>query len=200
VRPSVIVNDPALSASQLPDQLAASTANAFGHAVVALTSVCGGPIGAAVAREALRRLVGAWAGPEPARADLALGALLAGWAVDHSGLGLHHVLAQTAVRVAGLGHAAANAALLPASVAALRTRAPGALETVDGELGGRLEDAAVALRRRAGVTGIGRLAGDEALLERAVDAAAERSELDRLPPRPDREELRAIYRAAADEP
>ena len=41
-----------------------------------------------------------WAGDEPDRETLALGALLAGYVIDSTGLGLHHVLAQTLVRVA----------------------------------------------------------------------------------------------------
>jgi alcohol dehydrogenase class IV len=72
--------------------LAAGSANALAHATVGLLS------------------------DRPTRIGrvLALGALLAGWAVDHSGARPHHALAQTAVRIARLGHADANAALLPA--------------------------------------------------------------------------------------
>jgi maleylacetate reductase len=113
VRPRVVVNDPALSASQPPEQLAASTANALGHATVGLLSDRTTPPAQAVARAAITHLAAGWATAEPDRARLALGALLAGWAVDHSGLGPHHALAQTAVRIAGIPHAQANAALLP---------------------------------------------------------------------------------------
>ena len=67
---------------------------------------------------------------EPDRETLALGALLAGYVIDSTGLGLHHVLAQTLVRVLGAGHGPANAVLLPHTIAALargarsRDRAP----------------------------------------------------------------------------
>lgn len=228
-RPAVVVNDPALSASAPVELLAASSANALAHALaaVAVAVADASPLAAAVARDAVVRFGAAWepAAPPPARpappapaapaaahAPLAaaspdrpaaaLGALLAGWAVDHSGLGLHHVLAQTAVRTAGLGHAQANAALLPVTAAALRRRAPAAFAALDAQLGGApgaVESLARTLRDAAGLSGhgLGPLAADERLLDRAVEAAAARPELARIPPAPDNAELRALYLAAA---
>jgi maleylacetate reductase len=193
VRPRVVVNDPALSASQPPEQLAASTANALGHATVALLSDRSTPPARAVAREAVVELVAGWAHEEPDRPALALGALLAGWAVDHSGLGPHHALAQTAVRTAGIAHAHANAALLPATIAAARRRRPAELDRIDAALGTPLEAFAESLRERAGADGL----SDPQLLDRLVDVAARRAELGRIAPPPDRDELRAIYVAAA---
>jgi maleylacetate reductase len=193
VRPRVVVNDPALSASQPPEQLAASTANALGHATVALLSDRSTPPARAVAREAVVELVAGWAHEAPDRPALALGALLAGWAVDHSGLGPHHALAQTAVRTAGIAHAHANAALLPATIAAARRRRPAELDRIDAALGTPLEAFAESLRERAGADGL----GDPQLLDRLVDVAARRAELGRIAPPPDRDELRAIYVAAA---
>lgn len=192
VRPRVVVNDPALSASQPPAQLAASTANALGHATVGLLSDRTTPLAEAVAREAVTHLVSGWATAEPDRPKLALGALLAGWAVDHSGLGPHHALAQTAVRTASIAHAHANAALLPATIAALRTRRPAELDRLDAALGATLEAFAEALRERAGAA----VPADPALLDRLVETAAARDELGRVAPAPDREELRWIYLAA----
>ena len=220
VRPRVVVNDPALSASQPPHQLAASTANALGHATVALLSDRSTPIARAVARDAIASLVGGWTQSEPTaaaaalhgrdepdRPALALGALLAGWAVDHSGLGPHHALAQTAVRTTGIAHAHANAALLPATIAAARRRRPAELERLDAALGTPLEAFAETLRDRAGAGGLGAPRqldragadglGDPQLLDRLVEAAAQRAELGRISPPPDRDEIRAIYVTAA---
>ena len=193
VRPQVVVNDPALSASQPPEQLAASTANALGHATVALLSERTTPPAQAVAREAITHLRAGWESAEPDRPTLALGALLAGWAVDHCGLGPHHALAQTAVRTASISHAEANAALLPATVAALRRRRPVELGRLDEALGTPIEEFAEELRDRACAA----VPADPALLERLVETAAARDELDRVPPAPDRDEIRAIYLAAA---
>ena len=197
VRAAVVVNDPALSASQPEPALAASSANALGHAATALASARSTPIARAVAADAVARMARAWATDAPDRDGLALAALLAGWAVDRSGLGPHHALSQTAVRVAGVGHAQANAALLPFTVRALRRRAPDALVRLEGELPVPPAALADALRDRAGVDGLGPLAGDPALLERAVAVAVGRAELDRVPPPLTADEVRAIYRGAA---
>jgi maleylacetate reductase len=196
VRPVVVINDPTISASQPAPALAASSANALGHAVTALFSDCATPISRAVAGEAIQRLVNGWSDGDPDRDAVALGALLAGWAVDHSGLGPHHVLAQSAVRVAPLGHAQANAALLPATIRATRSRRHAELERLDASLGLRLESLAEELRQRAQAD-LSALADDEALLSRSVEEAAERPELKRIPPAMDREEIRQIYRASA---
>jgi maleylacetate reductase len=107
------------------------------------------------------------------------------------------VLAQTAVRTAGVGHAEANAALLPESVAAVRRRRPELLDALDAQLPIPLEQLARLLRTLAGGDGLAALAHDEALLEQVVSAAARRTaELSRIPPAPDADELRHIYRAA----
>ncbi len=174
-RPVVVVNDPQLSASQPVDALAASSANALGHATTALFSDRATPISRAVAREAIERLVSGWSGADPERATLALGALLAGWAVDHSGLGPPHVLAQSAVRLAGLEHAPANAALLAATIAATRSLRPVEFERLDRSLGVALESVAERLRDLARAD-LGALATDEELLNRTIELAVRRPE------------------------
>src|SRR4051812_30892521 len=168
VRPHVVINDPALSASLPTDALAAGSANALAHATVGLLSDRATPIGRAVAREAITQLVTGWSQPDPDRAALALGALLAGWAVDHSGLGPHHALAQTAARVAQLGHAQANAALLPATIPALRAPPPEALAKLDAQLAVELEAAATGLRARAAAGNLGARTTDEQPRNRGV--------------------------------
>jgi alcohol dehydrogenase class IV len=190
-RVRVVLNDPALSASQPVADLAASSANALAHAVVSLVNTTTTPIARAVAREAIVRFDAGWREAEPDRSALALAALLAGWAVDRGGLGPHHVLSQTAVRLAGVGHAQANAALLPHTAAALRERAPeGFADAPDAvALAGRL-------RERAGVSGLGPLLGDAELLDRTVETAARRPELERVPPAFTPEDIRALYLAA----
>jgi alcohol dehydrogenase class IV len=199
VRPAVVINDPQLSASQPAEALAASTANALGHAITALVSDRTTPLSRAVAGEAIQQLVSGWVDNEPNRSSLALGALLAGWAVDHSGLGLHHALAQTAVRTASLEHAQTNAALLPATVGAIRSRRPAELKRLDEILGIALEAVAEQLRQRARAS-LGVLAHDEELLHRAVQTAAQRPELKRIPPAPDHAEIREIYRGSTPPP
>jgi alcohol dehydrogenase class IV len=189
VRPAIVVNDPALSASQPEQALAASAANALGHAAEGPATIRTSPLPALAGREAAR-LIGAAYGDdgEPDRDTLALGALLSGYAIDASGYGLHHVLSQTLARFGGVGHGAANAAMLPHTLVALERRgAPGA---------GELVGLATMLAGRAGAARLRDLGVDEAVLDVCADAAAGRAELDLTPPRPDRDELRALYGAA----
>jgi alcohol dehydrogenase class IV len=192
-RASIVVNDPVLSASAPEKELAASSANALGHATAALLSERATPVSHVIAAGAIAHLEKGWAEEEPDRAEVALGALLAGWAVDLTGIGLHHVLAQTAVRTVAISHAGANAALLPWTLAAMSARAPGVLEGLSGDPA-RL---AVALRERAGASGLEALVADDELLERAVQAAEQRPELTHLAAAPDRAEIRRIYQQAA---
>lgn len=192
-RPDIVVSDPALSASHEVPDLAASSANALAHTLIGLSVDTVSPIAAAVALQAARQIAAGWATDEPDRSALALGALLAGWSLDHTRIGMHHALAQTAVRVAGATHAGANAALLPHTAAAMRRRRPDAMARADADLGEPFEQLAARLRD---------LAGDERIDATALDVLVEtvsgRSELQRVPPAPDADELRAIYAAAAE--
>jgi alcohol dehydrogenase class IV len=189
VRPAIVVNDPALSASQPAAALAASAANALGHAAEGPATLRATPVPALAGREAARLIVAAYASVgEPDRETLALAALLSGYAIDGCGYGLHHVLSQTLARFAGVAHGPANAAMLPHSLVALARRgAPSAAELV-----GLASD----LARRAQALRLRDLGVSEALLDRCADAAADRAELDLTPPRAGRDELRALYAAA----
>jgi alcohol dehydrogenase class IV len=189
VRPAIVINDPALSASQPDAALAASAANALGHAAEGPATLRTSPVPALAGREAAR-LIGLayYDGDEPDRDTLALAALLSGYAIDSSGYGLHHVLSQTLVRFAGVGHGQANAAMLPHTLRALEHRgAPGA---------GQLVPLATALAGRAQAARLRDLGVDEAVLDACADTAASRPELDLIPPRPDRDELRELYASA----
>ncbi len=190
VRPAIVVNDPRLSASQPAAALAASAANALGHAVEGPATTRASPVPALAGREAARLIGEAYATTpdDPDRDLLALGALLSGYAIDSGGYGLHHVLSQTLARLTACGHGGANAAMLPHTLVALERRgAPAA-----GELAALASD----LARRAGASRLRDLGVTEDELDRCADAAADRDELDLTPPRPDRDELRALYAAA----
>ncbi len=186
-RPAIVINDPDLSASQPEDELAASAANSLGHAVEGAVTVNASPVPILAAHEAIRLTEAAYAGGEPDREQLALAALLSGYTIDHAGLGLHHVLCQTLVRVAGGGHGPSNAAMLPHTIGALRRRNPA---TVDATTLAR------DLARRAGAERLRDIGVDEAKLEDCVRAAAERPQLKVTPPPADEDEIRALYEAA----
>ena len=218
VRPALVVNDPALSASQPLPELAASAANALAHAAEGPATVRASPVPALAGREAARLIGVAYAGrgahdpdpdsralaafrafhegdapaataaAEPDRDTLALAALLSGYTIDSAGYGLHHVLSQTLARVAGVGHGPSNAVMLPHTLRALAQR--GAAHAAD------LVPLASDLARRAQAARLRDLGVDEATLDTCADAAAERAELDHTPPRATRDELRALYAAA----
>lgn len=187
VRPRVVINDPALSASQPEPELAASAANSLGHAVDGAVTVTASPVPILAAQEAARLTAEAYTSSTPDRDALALAALLSGYTIDASWYGLHHVMSQTLVRLGGVGHGPANSAMLPHTMRALAQR--GLKLVADVELAERLADL-------AGATHLAALGVDEAVLDRCADAAAQRPELANTPPAADRDELRAIYAAA----
>jgi len=197
VRPAIVLNDPALSASQPEEELAASAANALAHALEGPLTPRSSPVPELAAREAARLLATAWNASEPDRDALALGALLAGYAISSTGYGLHHVLSQTLARFAGVGHGAANAIMLPESVRALRERAPAwYLEAIAEALGFEPQEFASRLREMTGVPRLRDAGVSEQQLERCAEEASRRPELQLTPPPADAEEIRALYGAA----
>jgi alcohol dehydrogenase class IV len=191
VRPRIVINDPDLSASQPDRELAGSAANSLGHAVEAPATRGASPVPILAAREAARLL---------AREDdadaLALGALLSGYALDSSGFGLHHVLSQSLARFAGVWHGYANAAMLPHTAAALRTRVPEQMAALDDAAGVVMEALARRLAQRAGAQKLRELGVTEEALETCVHEALARPQLDGTPPAADEAEIRALYEAA----
>ena len=187
VRPAIVINDPALSASQPEPELAASAANSLAHAVEGAVTTGASPVPILAAHEAIRLTAEAYAGDEPDRDALALAAVLSGYTIDHAGLGLHHVLCQTLVRVAGADHGPTNAAMLPHTIGALRRRDP---RTVDAA------DLARDLARRAGAERLRDIGVTEDALEASVEAAAKRPQLAITPPAADAGEIRELYRQA----
>lgn len=188
VRPAIVLNDPALSASQPGRELAGSTANALAHAIEATATIGASPVPTLVGADAARRLALGFGAAGFDRDELALGALLAGYALDAAGIGLHHVLAQTLVRASGLPHGTVNAALLPHTLVALDRR--GLLD------GPPHREFAEELAARAEARSLRALGVHPDVLESSVAAALRRAELERTPPVPTADEVRAIYRAA----
>lgn len=197
VRPRIVLNDPALSASQPLPALAASAANALAHAIEGAATAVASPVPTLAAREGARLLAGALpAAGEPDRDGLALGALLSGYAIDTNWYGLHHVMSQTLVRQAGVGHGPANAAMLPVTAAALRRRAPEPLAALDAVIGCPAEDVARRFAGRAEARRLRDLGVPEDALEGCAQAAAARAELALTPPPAGPRELLALYREA----
>ena len=196
VRPAIVLNDPGLSASQPVPELAASALNALGHAFEGPLTPLSNPVAALAALDAARMIAAGFAPRKPDRDALALGALLAGYVIGSTGYGLHHVLSQTLVRFAGVGHGPANAIMLPHSTEALKRRFPDALARLATALG---EDPGPVAARLCELTGTMRLAElgvTEEQLDRCADEASARPELHLTPPAADRAELRRLYASA----
>jgi alcohol dehydrogenase class IV len=205
VRPAIVVNDPALSASQPLADLAASAANALGHAAEGTLTPLSSPLPKLAALEAARLIAGALPGglpgalPDPGRTDrdaLALGALLAGYVIGSTGYGLHHVVSQTLVRVAGLGHGQANAIMLPRTIAALSRRSPDWFALLGDALGEDPSAFAARLGALAGARSLSEAGVPQSSLASVAEHAASRAELHMTPPAADRAELVELLRAA----
>lgn len=194
VRPRLVVADPALMASQPQPGLAASAMNALAHAFEALYVPLRNPVADLAALEAAR-LIGAGL-REPAAPDrdaLALGALLAAYALGATGLAVHHVVCQTLVRTAGTPHAETNAVMLPHSLALMERRVPEVVARFRERLGADPGE----LARAAGCPGtLGELGVGEEALPAVADAALARPQLANTPDPPGREELLELLRAA----
>ena len=199
VRPSLVVADPEAMTGQPEGKMRASAMNALAHGADTLYSPNSNPVSEMTALRGAE-LIGRTLDEERAgrdRAGLALGAILCAYAIDSAGLGLHHVVCQTLVRICGTPHAETNAAILPHALAFVAERAPEPYGRLASSLGTDVND----LARRVGELGrpqqLGQLGGDEAKLNEALDAMLQRPELGRVPgPSITRQDLERLVRAA----
>ena len=201
VRPAIVINDPALSASQPLEQLARSAGNALGHAIEGPATQLRNPVAELAALAAVRLIAEGLATPgEPLdderRDALALAALLAGYVIDSTGYGLHHILSQTLARFAGVAHGAANTIMLPHTTQALAPRAPEWHARLSDALGSDPVTLATAVRDLSGLEGLRDAGVTEEQLEHCVEEASKRPDLAGTPPAAGVEEVRALYRAA----
>jgi alcohol dehydrogenase class IV len=198
VRPSLVIADPEAMTGQEERELRASAMNALAHGADTLYLPTSNPVsemtalrGAGLIAKALDETRG-----ERDREALALGSILCGYAIDSAGIGLHHLICQTLVRICGTPHAETNAAILPQALGFLAERAPepyeglaAALGTDRAELPRRIEELGQPKR-------LGTLGGDESRLDEALDAMLQRPELQRVPGPPSLNDLSDLVRAA----
>jgi maleylacetate reductase len=175
LRPSLVVCDPGLMASQPMPELAASAMNALAHACEARWVANGNPLTDAIAERAARLLCDGLATRDPDREALALGAVEAAYSFGLVGTGVHHIVCQTIVRALATPHAGTNAVILPHSLALMARLEPTATAA--------LPDAS-AVRRRAARAGVTRLREFGHTLDEyrsLVPAMLERPDLARTP-------------------
>jgi maleylacetate reductase len=202
VRPSLVVADPDLMASQPPEQRAGSAMNALAHASEALYGPMANPVSELAALRAAALLARGLEAPgeDDARADLALGAILAGYAVGAAGFALHHVVGQTLVRETGAPHAVAYAVLLPHTLRAMAPRAPRAMARLGEALGAGRPDLVPErvgeLAARSGATRLSEIGVHSSAIDGVVDAILARPDLANTPDPPTAEELRGLLERA----
>ena len=192
-RPSLVIADPALMASQPGPALWASAMNALAHGMEALYTPLANPVAEAAALRGAEAV---------AAEDLALGALLCGWASGLTGFAVHHATCQLLVRTAGAPHAGTNAVMLPHFARLMSSRAPGvmgafaqALGDIDGDPDAAAGRAAL-FAARSGHTRLSTLGVEEGHLPRVAAAVMEHPALGNTPDPPDEDELLALLRGA----
>jgi maleylacetate reductase len=202
IRPSVVIADPQLMASQPMPQLAASALNALAHAIEALYTPLANPAAELCGLRAAELIASGLGQAEPDRERLALGALLAGWATGSAGYAFIHVMSQTTVRVAGTPHAQTYAVLLPHGLRLLESRLPELLTRVAAALGAGdptpelAAGRAAHLAAQAGVVRLSALGATEDHIPEIVEQASARAELQNTPDPPSADELTRMLQAA----
>jgi maleylacetate reductase len=202
VRPALVIADPELMAGAPLTRLAASAMNALAHAMEALYTPLRSPVGDLAALRAAELLAEGVTREPPGREQLALGALLAGWASGAAGIAFHHAVCQTIVRTAETPHAETNAVVLPHSARLMAGRAPGPLSDLARALGDSTGDPEAAagdlarLAARSGHTRLATLGVTEEQVPAVASAVQGHPALANTPDPPDEGELTELLRAA----
>ena len=163
VRPSLVLAEPRLMASQPMPDLAASAMNGLAHAVESLYGPMRNPVTSMAAVRAVELFESGLGDADPRRDDLALASILGGYAIGATGFAVHHAVCQTIVRVLGTPHAQTNAVMLPHTIAFVRERDPDELQRVDQATIARLA-------ARAGATRLSELGVAEERFDEVVEA------------------------------
>ena len=193
VRPSLVIADPRLMASQPEPKLWASAMNALAHGMEALYTPLANPVAEAAALRGARAI---------ASEDVALGALLCGWASGMTGFAVHHATCQLLVRMAGSPHAQTNAVMLPHFAALMSGRVPGVIGELARALGDPDGDPTTAAGRasrlsaRSGHTRLATLGVEEEHLPPVAAAVMQHPALGNTPDPPGEEQLLALLREA----
>lgn len=198
VRPRLVIADQEAMTSQPEADLRASAMNALAHGADSLYLPHSNPVSEMTALRGAELIARSLDQEREARdrAGLALGSLLCGYAIDSAGIGLHHLVCQTLVRICGTPHAETNAAVLPRALELLAGRAPEPYGRLAVALGTDLDGLPQRVERLGRPPRLGDLGGDESKLGEALDAMLRRPELARVPSPPSREELAVLVRSA----
>jgi alcohol dehydrogenase class IV len=195
VRPALVIADPdAMTSAPEPD-LRASSMNALAHGADSLYTPFANPVSEMTALQGAKLIAGALDEPPSARnrANLALGSILCGYAIDSGAFALHHVICQTLVRICGTPHATTNAAILPRAMAFMAPRAPDGLRPLATALGTDPDAIESRILELGGnPPSLSDQGADRSKLPQAIEAMLQRPELAFTPEAPTRPELEAL--------
>jgi alcohol dehydrogenase class IV len=194
----LVIADSEAMTSQPEAQLRASSMNALAHGADTLYVPLSNPVSEMTALRGAELIARVLDEEREGRDNeaLALGSLLCGYAIDSAGMGLHHLVCQTLVRVCGTPHAETNAAILPHSVAFLAARAPEPYERLAGALGTDRAGLAGRIEGLGEPPRLSEVGGDASKLDEAIEAMLQRPELQWVPRPPSREELAELIARA----
>jgi maleylacetate reductase len=184
--PKLVIYDPLLTL-HLPRELTASTGiNALAHCIEALYSVTRNPLATAVALRGVRAISSALprcyarGDDVEARGEMLLGAFMAGTALAHVTMALHHGLCHVLGGTAGVPHGIANSIILPHAMRFNLDATAHQLAEAAGAMGISLEGRSAEAAAEEGITRVYELIGSMGLPQRLRDAGVEETELPRL--------------------
>jgi alcohol dehydrogenase class IV len=199
VRPAVVLADPPLMVGLPEQRLRASAMNALAHGADSLYTPLANPVSELSALRGARLIARSLDTPPAERdsAELALGSILCGYAIDSALFSLHHVVCQSLVRTLRIPHAETNATMLPRVLEMLRSRAGPQMTALARALGTKqTELAARVTELGGGPRRLRDLGGDRKDIEAAVKAITARQELQATPDVPGAREIRELIEAA----
>ncbi len=119
ITPKLVIYDPVLTLDLPPEMTASTGINALAHCIEALYSITRNPLSTTVALRAVQAIYSAlprcYASGDDleARTEMLMGAFLAGMALAHVSMALHHGLCHVLGGTAGIPHGVANSIILP---------------------------------------------------------------------------------------
>jgi maleylacetate reductase len=119
ITPKLVIYDPLLTLNLPPEVTASTGINALAHCIEALYSVTRNPLSTTVALSGVHSIYTALprcyidGNDLEARTEMLVGAYLAGSALSHVSMALHHGLCHTLGGTAGVPHGYANSIILP---------------------------------------------------------------------------------------
>jgi len=119
ITPKLVIYDPLLTLNLPPEVTASSGINALAHCIEALYSITRNPLSTSVALSGIHSIYTALprcyvdGNDLEARTEMLIGAYLAGSALSHVSMALHHGLCHILGGTAGVPHGFANSIMLP---------------------------------------------------------------------------------------